>query len=201
MARERPTGRDQVREAVLQAAERLFGERGVTDVSMREVAREAGVNHGLLHRHFGNKDDLLAALFERSSHVGAGRLLALGTVEDGLRNLMSTTGRSSYVRVLAAALDAGADPASLASNGEATDALAELLAAEQSHDGDDATDARLVAAATFAFVLGWRHFGGFLVATTGLDDRSPRELDEELTALLVKMVRSVGVRASTVERA
>src|SRR5690554_4427734 len=119
MANERPTGRDEVREAVLQTAERLFTERGVTDVSMREVARVAGVNHGLLHRHFGSKEALLAALFERSSHSGAGRLRALGTVEDGLRNLMSTTEGNTYARVLAAALDAGADPAALASKGEA----------------------------------------------------------------------------------
>ena len=54
-----PRGRDSVRAALLEAAETLFAEKGPAAVSVRDIAREAGVNHGLVHRHFGSKAGLL----------------------------------------------------------------------------------------------------------------------------------------------
>ncbi|TVR25046.1 MAG: TetR/AcrR family transcriptional regulator, partial [Ilumatobacter sp.] len=45
----------------------LFAERGPASVSIRDVARHAGVSHGLVNRHFGSKDDLLAEAIEVGS--------------------------------------------------------------------------------------------------------------------------------------
>ena len=56
-----PHGPDQVRETVVQAAARLFAERGVAAVSVGQVARAAGVNLGLVHRYVGTKEDLVRA--------------------------------------------------------------------------------------------------------------------------------------------
>src|SRR5262249_33272750 len=61
----RPTGRDQILDAVLDAAERLFASSGPADVSLRAIAAEAGVNYGLVHRHFGTKDALFDRLMQR----------------------------------------------------------------------------------------------------------------------------------------
>jgi AcrR family transcriptional regulator len=55
------------RDALLSAAVELFAEHGPASVSIRDVARHAGVNHGLVHRHFGTKDDLLAEAIEAGS--------------------------------------------------------------------------------------------------------------------------------------
>lgn len=55
------------RDALLDAAVELFAERGPASVSIRDIARHAGVNHGLIHRHFGSKDDLLAEAIEVGS--------------------------------------------------------------------------------------------------------------------------------------
>jgi TetR/AcrR family transcriptional regulator, repressor for neighboring sulfatase len=55
------------RDALLAAAIELFAEHGPASVSIRDVARHAGVNHGLVHRHFGSKDDLLAEAVEVGS--------------------------------------------------------------------------------------------------------------------------------------
>ena len=55
------------RDALLAAAVELFAERGPASVSIRDIARHAGVNHGLVHRHFGSKDDLLAEAIEVGS--------------------------------------------------------------------------------------------------------------------------------------
>lgn len=44
----------------MEAAERLFAVRGFLDVSAAEIAKEAGVAHGLLFHHFGSMEDLYA---------------------------------------------------------------------------------------------------------------------------------------------
>ena len=60
------------RARVLAAAQRLFAARGVTDVSMDDVAAAAGVGKGTLYRRFGDKSGLVAALLdERESELQA----------------------------------------------------------------------------------------------------------------------------------
>lgn len=52
------------RERVLDAARRLFAERGVDDVSMDEIAAAAQVGKGTLYRRFGDRASLALALLE-----------------------------------------------------------------------------------------------------------------------------------------
>ncbi len=51
------------REALLATASRLFRERGIDGVGVAEIAREAGLTHGALYKHFRSKDDLAAEAF------------------------------------------------------------------------------------------------------------------------------------------
>jgi AcrR family transcriptional regulator len=52
------------RERILCAAARLVDERGMDEVSMDDVAAEAGVGKGTLYRRFGDRWSLLRALIE-----------------------------------------------------------------------------------------------------------------------------------------
>ncbi len=45
--------------AILEAAREVFTERGYARATIREIARRAGVTHGLVMRHFGSKEQLL----------------------------------------------------------------------------------------------------------------------------------------------
>src|SRR2546423_14651068 len=54
-----------LREALLDAAERLLPRTGPERLSLREVAREAGVSHGAPYHHFASREALLAALAVR----------------------------------------------------------------------------------------------------------------------------------------
>ena len=50
---------------LLNTAERLFGQNGVTATSLREVMKVADVNMAMVHYYFKNKDGLLDAILER----------------------------------------------------------------------------------------------------------------------------------------
>ena len=53
------------RSQLLDAAERVFSERGVTHTSMAQVAEAAGVTRGAIYHHFSNKMALIESLMER----------------------------------------------------------------------------------------------------------------------------------------
>lgn len=55
------------RDALVAAAVELFALHGPASVSVRDVARRAGVNQALIYRHLGSKQDLIAAAFEQGS--------------------------------------------------------------------------------------------------------------------------------------
>lgn len=53
------------RERILLVAERLFGNRGIDDVSLREIAAEAGqANSNAVQYHFASKERLIEAILE-----------------------------------------------------------------------------------------------------------------------------------------
>ncbi len=57
--------RDQVRERILDAAERMFASQSFAAVSIRNVTAEAGVNLAAVNYYFGSKAGLLKAVFLR----------------------------------------------------------------------------------------------------------------------------------------
>jgi AcrR family transcriptional regulator len=56
---------DQRRAVIVEAAGRLFGERGYDGTRLADVAAAAGVTKPILYRHFADKERLYLALLER----------------------------------------------------------------------------------------------------------------------------------------
>lgn len=54
-----------LRESLLQAAETVLALRGVQGISLRDVAKTAGVSHAAPYHHFSSLNDLLAAVAQR----------------------------------------------------------------------------------------------------------------------------------------
>lgn len=74
-------GKD-TRTRILDAAEELFSEHGLDRVSIRDITKEAKVNLAAINYHFGSKEDLVSAVFERRVvPVNHARLAALDAVE------------------------------------------------------------------------------------------------------------------------
>jgi AcrR family transcriptional regulator len=73
------------RDRLEKAAIRLFVEKGVTETSVRDIARAVDISEGALYRHFVSKDELVWAAFERHYVEFAGRLAALAQGETSTR--------------------------------------------------------------------------------------------------------------------
>ena len=79
------------RATIVEAAGRLFGERGYDATRLDDIAAAAGVTKPILYRHFDTKQTLYLALLERhrddlSSFAGA--IPAEGTAPDRLRAVL-----------------------------------------------------------------------------------------------------------------
>src|SRR4030081_3125819 len=61
---ERPYHHGNLRTALLAQAERTLRERGVEQLTLRDLARQVGVSHGAPRRHFADRQALLDALAE-----------------------------------------------------------------------------------------------------------------------------------------
>jgi AcrR family transcriptional regulator len=64
--------REQTRAALLQAAQRLWAERGIHGASLDDVAAAAGLTKGAVYSNFAGKTDLLLALLERYTQARFG---------------------------------------------------------------------------------------------------------------------------------
>lgn len=93
------------RTRLLEAAERLFAERGIDAVSLREITRESGAKNAIaVQYHFEDRDGVLQAIFDKHvPEVEARRHAMLDEIEAGdspdLRAMAS-----ALVRPLAAKL-------------------------------------------------------------------------------------------------
>ncbi|CAN7324788.1 TetR family transcriptional regulator [Rhizobium sp. LjRoot98] len=54
---------EETRNSILNAAERVFFEKGVSTASLDDVAKAAGVTRGAIYWHFSNKTDLFLELY------------------------------------------------------------------------------------------------------------------------------------------
>lgn len=179
----RPTGRDEVTDAVLDAAERLFAAAGPSEVSLRAIATEAGVTYGLVYRHFGTKDALLERLLSRYADRWKAHLGERPDYGNALENLLgSDFDTGPYLRLLSWTLLTGVPDRSADSYRRHTtlDQLPPLIAG--------AGDPRLQTAAALALAFGWRFFNPFIRAALHLEDESPEAVQaairEELRALI-----------------
>ncbi len=74
MGRTPGTGADR-REQILEAAVRVFAEKGFARATNRDIARAAGITPGLIYHYFDSKEDLLRSAMEQRSALGLMRTM------------------------------------------------------------------------------------------------------------------------------
>lgn len=163
-----PTGRAEVAAAILEAATDLFAERGPAATSIRDIAARSNVNHGLVFRHFGTKEQLVGAVLD---HLGANLSALLGT--DAPAAVLQRS-LDRQMRVMARTVLDGYPAGQLQKR---FPNIATLL------DGvrplyDDDVKARLAVANALALQFGWRLFAPILRSATGIEDLTDDEIRE-----------------------
>ncbi|HEX5588728.1 MAG TPA: TetR family transcriptional regulator [Candidatus Limnocylindrales bacterium] len=66
----------EVRDRIVAASLRVFGERGFHGATMQDVVRESGLSVGAIYTHFRGKDELFMAACDLASGRGLGELAA-----------------------------------------------------------------------------------------------------------------------------
>ncbi len=95
-----------IKERILNAAERIFEEQGLEAVSLRAVTSEAGVNIAAVNYHFGSKAALLKAMTQRFfTSVNAEQLQRLAVLEGRERGVTVTELLLAYAAPIFALFD------------------------------------------------------------------------------------------------
>ncbi len=169
---------------MLTATRALVAERGPDGFSVREIAARAGVNHALVHRHFGTKADVLEQMLSADAEAVVAAVLESGLPTSGqaggdvvaeLLDLLAD--HPSYWRTLVhAVLDS--PEAALPGTASTTELFSGLW---RNGDPDRAVDTS-VAGMT---VLGWLIFGRFMTDATGADvDEARQAVADQVVALI-----------------
>jgi AcrR family transcriptional regulator len=161
------TGDEPAQQRILDAAQRLFSERGYENVSVRDIAEEAGVTHPLIYYHWGSKRELLAAVItgtqERMRAAFSGERSTGGDapaleVRDLLRTLVrdSLADNRAYFLILTRAFLDGMPASDWPGGNPAANASVRMLL-ETGADGDPAWEEKVRAsvAVISALVTGW----------------------------------------------
>jgi len=164
--------------AVLEAATDLFAERGPAATSIRDIAAQSNVNHGLVFRHFGTKEQLVGAVLD---HLGANLtdLLRSGAPADVVERALDR-----QMRVMARTVLDGYPAGQLQKRFPNVADLLERVRPLY----DDETSARLAVANALALQFGWRLFAPILRSATGLDELTDDELRQAVLAELARIV-------------
>ncbi len=195
------------KEAILQAAESLFAERGFEGTSMQDIATAAGVSRGMPGYAFGSKRQLYEAVLERAFAGPRALVNDLATaMEDGdaeaaLRRAVGgyidfLAHHPAYVRLLErAALDRRDDVRLSPSGAEGLDEALEVLVALLKAAGFRAVDPRQLLVSAMALCFFPLAHNDTLLRALGLDAHDPTFLAERkahVVELLLNGLRSTG---------
>jgi AcrR family transcriptional regulator len=165
---------------------KLLRLRAVERISIRDVAEQAGVNHGLVHRHFGSKSKLVAAAVAKLSadvHRGNPEHAAMSVA-----TFLYFLANPDVPRLVARACLDG--PRQLLEHAAPPpERLAEIVglirSALERMGLADQVDPHLLNAVASSALLGWCLFRPLLDRGFGL----PRDADEQLLGLLQQLDR------------
>lgn len=154
--------------ALLRSAVELFAASGPATVSVRDIARHAGVNQGLIYRHFGSKNALLAEAIEQGSSDLFPAAQATGGFDfDAMSQLMHHG--SPAPRLIARTLVDDVDISAVRTQFTVLRSLLDALPPRPTGTAPvDLTDPRVAVAATAGMALGSVIWGDHLRRTLGL---------------------------------
>jgi AcrR family transcriptional regulator len=216
----RPGG-EESRARILEAAGQLFADRGYDGVSVRALAKRAGVNAAAINYHFGGKEGLYHAVIRkliddtepkfgpmvvrlRAGVAGAGgdraalAVVASRLVSGLLRNILSSETLHWQMPIL---LRESQQPSKAFATLMADridpvhDAIAELVGAATGHD-PKSPQARLITANIMGQCMSLGAARGVIFARLGWDDYTPERIELVVDTLVPRMLAMLGLAAA-----
>ena len=182
--------------AITAAAARLFGQRGPNSVSLRDVADEANVNVGLIHRHIGTKEDLLGAVLRaRPGVADFDRLRSEMPLADYLTFLLGIGFDAGQAGSVPMDSIAGMHGRAILDGYDLRKfqdrfPFVEHVVDELRGRGLPEETARARAALVMTLIVGWRLFGPAYLQISGLESMGGEEAAHRLAASVRAMVEA-----------
>jgi AcrR family transcriptional regulator len=184
-----PRGRVEVCDALVRHAMELFASRGPAAVSVREIAASAGVNHALVFRHFGSKDGLVRAVWERAAQEFAGHALGVPDAQGFTALTEGLAESETHWRLIARAILDGEVETLAAHPVRFIEAMVWATARGQEAGLVEARiHPRLVVSMVCAMGLGWLIFHPVLIPLLGLPPVEPAEHRQALRTAVVRLL-------------
>ncbi|MGD1953096.1 MAG: TetR/AcrR family transcriptional regulator [Leptolyngbyaceae cyanobacterium] len=154
-----------LRRALLDSALAIIEEQDVSTLSLRQVARRAGVSHTAPYRHFADKEELLAAVAEEGFQEFSRYLEQARDAESTSLNQLQATGNAyveyalrypTHYRVMFGSYchDADAFPSLTTTANQSFQILVEIIEAGQATEDIKPGEPQLLALANWSLVHG-----------------------------------------------
>ena len=188
----KPHGREEVMASILEAASELFAKKGVAGVSVRDIAAKAGVNHGLIHRHFGSKESLRRQTQEKLSADLIAEMEASSTFEETMTMAWTALQKhDAFWRVLARTLLDGKWQGEIQSVFPLIELSMQLVTREQKQGLImENADPKIVVAGIVAMALGLEVFESYLLTATGQQEREAYEIKADILNFWRNLVKA-----------
>lgn len=174
-----PWGPDEVQAEVIRAATTMFARQCPQTVTLRQIARQAGVSYALINRYFGTKEELRQTVIDTAMSAIRSELEDVTPEELYPHLFLLLSGpRADEARIVMRALSEGADPVELRRDPlvgvQVRQAAAPAWVPSSLHP-------QLLAAALGAIVMSWSTLEDWIVAA------APVGMDVDRAALRTQM--------------
>ncbi|HEX7096749.1 MAG TPA: helix-turn-helix domain-containing protein [Acidimicrobiales bacterium] len=193
-------GPDDPKAALLRAAAELMAERSPSDVTLREIAARAGVNYGLIHRHYRTKDRLLLEIFQEFTDYGAEQIRSSETIHEAICRTF-TLDSGGFARILTwVALD-GVPAEKTFQDTSGMAVFQDLIVEEWERGGGpqrrERFDPRIVSSFVMLMISIWDFYAPYMQQ---VDDWRDRDLDD-VHAEVLELMQTLVSAAAPLKRA
>lgn len=185
--------------AIIKAARQLFAERDISAVSIRDIAKAAGVSHGLVRQYFGTRERMIFAIIQNEikefgKHIPpieAGHMdLTLKDIRDLLQTGMARF--HDYAVLIMRAELAGVAPEKMLDPAVPTPAMAlaaAILALKaKSPKTSGKMDPRLVSAYINASLFAFAAMSPWLMTSVGLKPGDFQARSDEIADISMRLI-------------
>ena len=178
--------------AILRSTGELLARKSPSEVTLREIAKHAGVNYGLIHRHFGTKDELVLQLFRAFSDYGGSLMRDTGSIYTALQQAFNAES-GAFAEIFAWVILDRVEPERVWADRSLMGELAEQIETTwQQGTPPPLTrqrfDPRVLATFASLVISVWEFYAPYVAVMGDYADRDPGEVKAEVLDLLQLLV-------------